>query len=243
MLVDLFKRRRGVVTLSILIVFILALVFVFFRSTQNPNGNELTIANLNEYTSGKPTNQERVNWIQHSLYTTVSYNVDNKLRSNSVDDIFIRSDSFSQTYNEDTDVNQVTFIVDSMSLGQSYAIFYEWNSTGEWSEDMDGYGSRIECLPIHKLKYKDFGCVDQFILEQGVDNYDPIQKVLPYHVESKYKVTRYSPEDHTLTVEAYAPRWVASLDTATLDNYKKEVNEWISSVKLKPSDYTIVFLY
>jgi hypothetical protein len=113
---------------------ILALVYVvitivwFFLSNKNQYGDELQIKDLSQYTNGKATNEERLAFIRHNLFSTVNLNTKPAVKSNSIQDIEIRKDSFSQTFDKENSIYMVHFIVDIASLKQSYRVAYQWTT-------------------------------------------------------------------------------------------------------------------
>lgn len=245
MLMEIFNRYRRWIILAA-VAFPLALIIIaVYINTRNPNGNYLTVSNLSDYTSGKATDDQTLDRIEHFLYKTVSLNISRKLDNDSIKDIVVRKDSFSQKLNKTTGVYTVKFIADIKSLSQSYAVSYQWSEEEEFSEHIDEYGTQVTCPPIDKLVYGDFSCVDENILLIGKENYDPVQLILPYHVPSKFKIVDYSKFQATvlLNVEAYAPRWAASVDKTLLKEYEEEITAWLESRKLDPKKYSFNFIY
>lgn len=236
------KNKKLLIAVTLIMAFIVS-VFIY-SATRNQYGDYLEISNLGEYTSGKPSNKDRINLIKHSLYKTVSFNVDHELGNNSIRDVLIRKGSFSQIYDEDQRVHTVTFIVDIKSLKQSYNVSYQWPDEDATNEHINEYGTQVTCLPLDKLIYGNFDCVDERILEKGVENYDPIQQILPYTVQYRYTIKDYnkqSDDSVILNVEAFVPRW--SNTDKTLDGYTKEILNWIESRKLNPDKYTLEYTY
>lgn len=241
------KKLRPLFIIVGVVLLVAAVFYAIYINTMNPYGDSLDISNLDEYTAGKPTNDDRVNLIKHNLYDAVQFNSKDKIANNSIKDIVIREGSFSQDYDDSIKVYTVNFIVDIESKKQSYKVSYQWTDIPEAKEYVDEYGTQVTCLPVDELKYGDFKCVDERIEEMGVENYDPIQPLLPYHKPGKYKITDYDKdiEEKTITleVEAYTPAQMYRLDQATLDSYTKDIQEWLKSRKLDPTKYDIYYIY
>ena len=75
---------------------------------------------------------------------------------------------------------------------------------------------------------------------------DIINRYLPYHVESKYKITGVATgTDNTpvLTVEAYMPGWMAKMTPELLAQYTTEIQAWVKSKGLDPNNYKINYIY
>jgi hypothetical protein len=240
---------------------ILALVYVvitivwFFLSNKNQYGDELQIKDLSQYTNGKATNEERLAFIRHNLFSTVNLNTKPAVKSNSIQDIEIRKDSFSQTFDKENSIYMVHFIVDIASLKQSYRVAYQWTTDKTKEGSVAEYGTQVSCLPIDELIYGSFNCVDERIVEKGVNEYDPVGAILPYHVEGRFEVKTYqkaTTEENDnptsdmrtiLGVYAYIPRWMDKPDEKLLAEYTKEIRAWLSSRKLNPDNYAINFIY
>ncbi len=240
-------RRRDFV-----IVFGLILLALFgwwiHVSLKNPYGDELIVANLGKYTSGKPVDKNSVLQMQHNLFVTANLNNQKRLKNNSVKDIFIREGTFSQIHDTQKDLHSVHFIVDSNTLKQSYRVAYQWVSNQKNIKNLKEYGSGVTCTSLDLLVYENFDCVDDRILETGKENYDPVAKILPYHVYSKYEITGYTKsladdKRTVLHINVYIPRWMDSPDEQLLSTYKKEITGWLVSKKLDPNNYLFDFIY
>lgn len=250
---ELSKRARTLLITAVVLIVVAAIagiIYAVYLSFRNPYGDQLEIANLSEYTAGKPTDEDRLKLIKHNLFDAVQFNSKEKLDSNSIDDVVIRKDSFSQTYSKSIDVHTVTFTVDIKSVKQSYKVSYQWAGAKENAEYVDEYGTQVTCLPLDELIYGDFKCVDERIEEMGVANHDPIQPLLPYHERSKFKIVDYSKSDIgdednrvDLEVEAYVPYQKNAIDQATLDEYTRDIRKWLQSRKLNPDNYNINYVY
>lgn len=241
-----YKKVRIIVFLFFLISLLIVCISYYFISSKNQYGESLTISNLSDYINGKPSDSQTIERIENFLYKTVKYNV-KKLEDNSIKDIIIRDDSFSQKHDKEHDVYTVNFIVDIKSLSQSYKVSYQWQTKNKtkFNPYIDQYGTQVICLPIDQLIFGDFNCRDERIFEIGFEKYDPVYLLLPYHVDSSYKIVDYTKFDDTVTlnVEAYAPRWVSKIDEALLATYTAQIKSWLKSRELNPDNYTINYIY
>lgn len=227
------------------IVLLLALTaLIVFTTTRNPYGDQIQIQNLDDFTSGKPKNDNSLQAAQRNLLLAVNQNRKTPVTGSSVTDAQARDGSFVQTKNENKRTNSVSMTVDIKSLKQSYKVAYQWSDTSS-SENLDAYGGGVTCLAIDELLYGDFKCVDDQILEQGKENYDPVQKILPYTVKYKYTIKRYTAIVESgkvaLHVEAFVPSWGDK--QAALDQYSIEIKEWLKTKKLNPDTYYFDFIY
>lgn len=243
---EIFKNKRILLPVIAFLAFtILLIIAAVYVNTRNKYGNQLEISNLSSYTAGKATDGDRVDLIKHYLYETVKYNSKKRPANNSIKDIVIRKGSFSQKYDKTTNVYTVNFIVDIASLKQSYDVSYQWQEGSAYNQTVNEYGTQVTCLAIDKLIYGDFNCVDERILEKGKQNYDPVEKILPYVVKYKYAIKDYTttPErgEVTLKVEAFVPSWSNQEDVLT--QYTNEIKAWLKSRKLDPGKYNLDFIY
>ncbi|MDB5165247.1 MAG: hypothetical protein JWM00_137 [Candidatus Saccharibacteria bacterium] len=246
------SRTRKIIIIFVLAVLVIFAVFIYF-SLRNPYGNYLDISNLDQHTSNKPSDEDRVNFIKHELFNAVSDNIDHHLDSNSIKDIVIRKGSFNQDLDKYTNVNTVSFIVDIASIKQSYRVSYQWDNDGKYGSkvELDEYGTKVNCLPIDELKYGDFDCTDKSREETGEENYDPVGLVLPHRVGSKYTIIDYTKSTSpnggapiiTLLVDVYSSKLSPEITDAALDNYSIEIEKWLSSKKLDPKRYIVYYSY
>lgn len=237
---DIYTKRKKLFIVTGLIGILIVLVCTYLIVNKNPYGNELEISNLDEYTSGDPTDKQTLDRIKYDLFKTVSLNLDKPISNKSIKDVVIRKDTFKENYE---DLNEVSFIVDIASIKQSYFVTYQWSHRdGVHPEE---YGIQVTCLPIDELKYGDFDCVDERISEIGVEYYDPVEKILPYEEEYKFTVRDYivANENSTLlNVDAFVPNWASDPDEV-LDSYTENINSWLKSKKLDPGKYEINYTY
>lgn len=222
---------------SMLLVIILTVgVLYAMNADKNKYGDDLEIKNLDTYTEGKPTSKDSIDYIKYDLLRTVNKNVKTPVTSNSVKDIIIRDDTFSQSYNEEKGVYTVNFIVDIKSLSQSYDVSYQWSNSGEKDKLTEGV-TAVKCLPVDKLIYGEFDCKDMFT-ELSAPT-DPILAHLPYS-SLDFKVT-YDPNvTKTLNATIYTTAADERTDPGVaIEQYKKNVKEWVASTGVNANEYKI----
>lgn len=239
----IFNKKFFILAASfILLVIIVSFVFWYVNGRNNPEGDSLVIKNLSSHTQGKPQNKDRLNYIEHSLYTTVNLNLSKPVKDKSIEDVLVRDKSFSQTYDDKTHIHTVKFIVDIASLKQSYDVSYQWPDGDTYASNLDEWGTTVRCLPADKVIYKDFSCKDMFS-EMSTTADDPLlAKVLPYEGDF-YTIRYYTGERKENTVIA-----VQIMITPTgertkkqFDIYKQEAQNWLTSQGVDLTKYVLVY--
>lgn len=234
------KIKLSIIALGI---FLALATLLFIKSDNKPYGPTLEITNIEQYTEGKPSNNDRLEFIKSKLHKVVQLNVNFEVNNETVSDVEIREGSFSQKLNTANQVHEVRFIVDIASIKQSYAVAYQWQEETKYSEDIDQYGTQVTCLPVKELVYAEFDCKDERILEVGVDNFDSVGLLLPYVVRYKYEILTYVKNSDKTVLNVSNPYIPArGVDPQTvLEEYKKEIRTWLMSEKLDPDKYEINF--
>lgn len=242
------RRKKTLIIFTVLVLFFLGttILLIFInRGNNNSYGEELTIANLSEYTKGRQSDKQSIEYIGHELFKTVNLNVSSPVTDNSVKDVRVRAGSFTQTFDDRTKVYTVSFIVDIQSLKQSYDVSYQWDASSSGNtEKLDEWGTVVKCLPKEKLLYGDFSCKDMFTELQG--NTDPILNSLP-HSTLDYNLTVAQGTtgikgDQKLILDAdllLSAADVRSGRDAAIAAYTQEVRDYITSLGLNPDSYTI----
>ncbi|OYX39163.1 hypothetical protein B7Z00_00965 [Candidatus Saccharibacteria bacterium 32-50-10] len=230
------KKLILLISAVILVIFIGASIYLYFQQQKNPYGDELTIANLDEYTNDKPAILKA---IRHNLFNLVNRNLETPVESNSVNDVLIRDGTYSQKFNDKTNIHSATFIVDIESLKHSYDISYEWKGDGSISKDFDEWGTFVKCLPKDKLIYGDFNCKDMFSDLTGP--VDPlIKEILPY--ENSFYTIRYFIEGNkTIISVQIMVNNNSSRTEKRFENYKLQAQEWLKEKGVNLSDYLIQY--
>jgi len=233
------KGKLIIIGSIMLVILIIATVIYAFMQQRSEYDEGLNIANLSEYTRGKPNDKKTLDYIKYDLHRVVSMNSKNPVENNSIKDILVRKDSFSQTYNGETRVHNVEFIVDSSSLKQSYDISYQWMGDTSIESALDEWGTVVKCLPIEDLIYGDFSCKDMFT--ELANQEDPIMEYLPYSTPN-VSITYAAKYEKTLDVK---------IETSAADErdnpekyinqYKQEAKDWIKSKNLDPDEYTLSY--
>lgn len=237
------KKGFLIIALSfVLLVVTISAIYFYVNGRSNPEGDSLVIKNLGTYTQGKPTNKETLNYIEHSLYTTVNLNLDKPVKDKSIEDVIVRDGSFSQDFDSKTSIHTVKFIVDIASLKQSYDVSYQWSSKDKYSPNLDEWGTTVRCLPKDKVIYKDFVCKDMFSeMEKTAD--DPLlAKILPY--KGNFYAIRYykgEKEDTTIISIQIMTNTNGERTKKQFDIYKKEAQEWLVAQGVNLDNYVLIY--
>jgi hypothetical protein len=232
------KQKIAIISLGFISVLILVAIIVlsFFVQPHNKYGNEIGISNYDKYVSNLPVNRRDA--INSNLYNIVKLN--SKSKNPSIQDATIRGDSVEYNYDEATNINSGSFIVDMKSVRQSYLISYRWSSD-ENNMYIGGYAAKIECLPLDKLIYGNFSCKDDFANSINAASRDPILDYLPY---STFNYTVVA-NNNSGKIELNVDMILNSSDTRdgqrdnSINKYKSQVVDWIKSIKFNPDDYSI----
>jgi len=233
------KAKRTLIVAVAIFLFssAVAIVLAIYENTKNPYPYYINIANLDDFTAGKPTDRNTLNFIKYSLFNTISYNLDYPITNGEIEDVLVRPNSFSQTYDEATRTHSVNFIVDIESLQQSYGVRYQWSN--DRSFITAEYGTLVFCLPIEQLIFGDFQCRYMMSSENQVS--DPIIRHLP-HSTLNFEITAGGLNNNkltlniTITLSAYDERTDAD---AAIESYKVEVVNWIKSIGQTPDNYNL----
>ncbi len=189
----------------------------------------LRIANLSEYTAGRPTNEDEVRKIEENLFTMA--NKHKRVRSNGVKDFLIREGTFEQR--DDDDYHLVKFLIDSESLQQSYAVSYQWGNRDKFEQ----YVGMIVCVKPNQVIYEDFSCKDPLVSAPLPAERANLDDYIPYsaeHFEIRSDI-RTSPISIIITVS------LNDSDAAGVeDTYYQEALSWLGTTKLDLSQYMLV---
>ena len=241
------NRTRILVIISVVAVFVIGGLAIWLWPRGNPFGDELTIANIEQYTAGKPIDRETFNFISSILFQTVRTNGHHELTDDSISDIYIRDDTFSQTHDPATTRHEVSFIVDISSIRQSYRVRYAWYdnrandpiaTNPNFTSD---YRSVVLCLPESELIYEPFNCVDGLNAEAGVD---PILSALPYNAynfQIRANAT-LSTIRLTITVLVFSTDPGFNNPTALVERYKQDALNWLIDQGFDPNNYAIEYV-
>lgn len=220
----------------VLIIILISIIYIFMMNNNgNRYGDQLTIANLDEYTKDKPTDKDAIDHIQFALLQTINSNLNKPVGNNSIDDILIRSGSFKQSKEEKTGIHSVEFIVDSESLKQSYMITYQWADNE--NVDLPEWGTAVKCLPEDKIIYKDFKCKDMFKeMSENID--ESLSKVLPYNGDY-YRISQYPDGDNTNISIQIMINNNSTRTKERFEEYKEDALEWLKSNGVNVDKYRI----
>lgn len=219
-------------------IFLLSIsLFSFFYMNRYNYGNEITINGYNKYVKDLP--DERRHMLNAQLYDTLLLN-NKEEKITKIKDANIREGSATTNYDSETMVHSGNFIVDILSLKQSYKLSYEWSTSK--NAGFSGYTALVLCLTNEKTIYPKFDCKDMFT--ELNKNRDPIESNLPYS-NFHYRIRGKHDTDGNffLNVEII----LNSSDVrdggrqASIDRYKKEITDWITSIGFDPSKYTVSY--
>lgn len=222
-----------------LLIGLVIMAALFQLQDEDPYRERLEISNLDEYTEGKPTDEERIRYIKHNLLTVVNLNSDETIESDSIDDIRIRDNSFSQEYDQETTLHHVEFIVDIESIKQSYNVSYEWvDNQDEWRA-MDETGTLVTCLPINELRYGDFNCKD-LLTEQSGETDPVLERLENTPISPIFKVYGQIEDNGSkkIIIQILANNYTQRA-REQFDDYRKEARDWLNEQNVDLDTYTI----
>ena len=205
--------------------------FIVYNMVRRPvDGGYIRIANIREFTRGRPTNRLALALVEHGLYMKVNEFV--FVESNSVKDMKVRQGTFEQI--DDSDYHRVSMVVDSESLRQSYRFFYQWGDEDRFEQ----YGGIIFCLLPDEVIFEDFACEDMSTI-QSID--DPlasaITSILPvttfdYQIRANILA---SPPEILINVRVMADQ----ADNATIETIYQSALTWLMQQEIDISQYTV----
>lgn len=236
---NIFKDKRTLTIFFCALALGITAVFIWYFTTTKRYEGSMEIQNLSQYTKGKPINQETLAYIKYDLFRVINQNTSSPAASNSIKDIMVRDNSFSQAHDKDKGLHSVNFIVDIASLNQSYRVSYQWVDRADQERSKDEWGTAVRCLSDGDQKiYPDFQCKDMF--SQLDQPSDPIMQHLP-HTTPYYKIILGSePKTLQATIYTSAADERTNPDQA-IAQYKTEINKWVDSLGLKHTDYKITY--
>lgn len=217
-----FKNKLVIISLSILVAYLIFIVIYFVFST--PRSIEIT--NFKNIVTNGPINLESS--VNNMLYKIV---IDNKGSINRFTSATIRDNSTIKSYDENTKVTSVNFIVDLPNIKQSYQVNY--NYLIENNSFNSGYPISISCLPKSKLIYGDFKCKDMF--NQDDESFNPETTVSSYNLEFN--------DILKTTLSSFSQNLITYSVSRFVDNYfNDESNQAIFSEKCT-TEITQEFIY
>lgn len=235
-------ENRRTIFIALLVGFIVAIVIIigfYIASLNNDNKERISIKNYSEYVKNLPSSEREA--LETMLYRTVSNNLDDDEKIKSINDAYIRNDSYSQDYKDDA--YTTTFIVDIESIKQSYKLQSVYANYNNETVNLD-YTQLVLCLEKDKLKYGDFNCKDRISDENGLSRSDPILEYLPL-----------STLDYTVSIDTSSKdlKLIAKLILTEVDyklgvddavaEYKEKLRTWFESKDLNIDDYSITYEY
>lgn len=229
-------RIKVLIKLSIPIIGIVlgvGLLLLNYIINRSPYGDEyVKINSINQYTKGL-TDKQNLDYIQHDLYQTISYNLKDTSIIKNISDTTIRDGSFSEKYDESRLLYDVSFIVDIPSIQQSYAIRYQWGESPQAKPNE--WGTQVSCLPKDQLIYGDFNCQDMTTRLNGSN--DPIMKHSPYdNYAAGFKLNaNLGDSGKVASVDIY----IYSCHEKEINKIKETINSWFVEHSLDINNYVI----
>lgn len=237
---DQLGKKQKYIIISICFVILAIFISLFFIKPVSKYGNGVSVNNYDKYTPNLPT--DRRDSINTALYKITKSNLNNK--DINIKDAVIRKEFVEYNYNKSTDINSGSFIVDMQSIKQSYLISYEWSSDNN-NVNLSGYSAVATCLPVDKLIYGIFNCVDSFSGSVNNIKRDPILNYLPYSTFN-YVITANMNSKNKVDLVANIILYSSDTRDGNRDNsiskYETEITNWINSKGLNPNDYFIDYI-
>lgn len=231
------ETKQKIIIISIGFIFIALFLLLLFINPGNKYGEGISVNNYDKYISNLPA--DRRNALNSSLYIITKNNL--KTDDINIKDASIREDSVEYNYDKSTNINSGSFIVDMQSVKQSYFMTYEWSSDAN-NANFSGYTATSACLPASDLIYGAFDCIDGFANSKSNAESDPILIHLPYSTFN-YTVTADINANNKADLNVNMVLYTSDTRDGNRDNsinkYKTEITNWITSIGLSPADYLI----
>lgn len=168
--------RKDTLTIVIgsFIAFCIGAAVIYGLTQQNSQGDHLSIRGLSAASIAKPSDKRTLDVITHELYAIVRLNNAGDIPSGSIKDFTIRDGSYRHHHDKEDQVHQVTFLVDSASLQQSYAVSYAWSSDNVpiTEKGQYQYATLVSCPSLDLMTYGIFPCRDSLSFASGSQSPD-----------------------------------------------------------------------
>lgn len=233
------KRNLLIVVAVFFAVCIGVVVVAIYENNKNPYDKYMDIANLDDYTTGKPSDRRTLYYIKYMLFNVISDHTEREWENGEIKDILVRDGTFSQTYVEGSAVHAVSFVVDIESISQSYLVRYQWTSKRD--AVLPDAANAVVCVEESEMIYDDFGCSDMFA-EQDKP-IDPILDHLPHSTVS-YTITGggFEKGKYVLNVKIQlSAAEMRSGEGAAAAVYQSQARAWVKSVGFNPDDYVLKY--
>lgn len=208
----------------------------------NPYGEQIKINNFSRYFKDMPEDDRDA--VTNALYIiTKSNNPDNTDLSKI--SATIRDGSTNTDYDSTDDVYTSTFLVDIVSLQQTYNIWVYWSTNPNNSTIATaGYTVMTYCPTEKQLIYPAFECVDSSN-SQGVST-DPIMRYVPitraYYLDNYAKYIQYT---ITAKIDEGADKLTITITNQYGEaerNFRDALDYMRQELNLDPDNYTIKYL-
>ena len=239
------RRKLFLITgsiIGILVIIGIIISVISINANKNQYGEAITIKGYDQKV--KNLSKEYKDNISAALYDAVKFNSEGEVKASDIKDATIRDGSDKQGEIERASKYTGSFIVDIPSITQSYKIQYSYSSDPN-DPILSGYPILVDCVPTEDVIYKDFKC--KSILSGNTTKEDPIISNLPKETLG-YKLWA---DTTSGTLVLNANLRIPEIDLSGNENsrrdvvahYKQTVIDWITSLGLDASKYTINYDY
>lgn len=218
---NLTKKQKTIFTL-IPITFISLIIIISILVIQ-ATPNQSKIQNFNELnTTISKKDRDRINKTLTALLQS-NYNISD---NDTIDDIYIRIDTYKETISND--ITTATFIVDINSIQQSFIISLEYSETNKKiSNDIS-----ISCPTLEQTKYPESTCISEGYSTGELSIYLPFRGTTKSGNEITIKQQYY------ISGESYLEISVNSCGDESIQNEALEsAKKWVDSLHVNPEDY------
>ena len=242
------EEKRSLITkLAIIVaIFILAIIIILLLAHIILPKKETRIDNLYDYAKNLP--QSDATTIYSMLYRIIEFNSAENAEI-PTSGALIRTDTFTEKTNKETNEISNSFIVDIASIRQSYFVKYSYTTNASQRNDYANSPFLITCVPTDKIIYEDFNCKELYI-EQPTTN-SPLTDFLPYRGktadgESLIVGSAYYPEGNLYDIPFHG--FTLRIYGRTCGNPSKEqpfidaTSTWMSKLNFKLEDYQHEFV-
>ena len=223
------KKQIIMLIISFLCLVGLLSVIYYFQN----NSNQISITNTDKYLKSIPNS--RKNDLSKAIYSQLKYM---RQLNNYKNDTVIRSESYIEKYDKDTNTYASNFIIDIPSIKASYRIGLAWSKDSKVI--LSGSNLSFSCVEKSEIIYKDFNCKKSLGLLETTD--DEIIQYLPYSVSNYSIIIKSNIGDK---ISLYIDIFLDLSDTennktnTSITKYKLAANNWIKSKNLNPDSYII----
>lgn len=226
------------------LLFCMFLLVYFSRDTgKNQFGDRIRIQNYDSVV--KNLSPEMRDSMENYLYTVVAMNYSGTISATSVNDVIIRDGSGQQSFSNDTETYDGSFIVDSKKIAQSYKVQYSYSKRKD-NINVTSSPVVVSCLPKSELIYGSFDCKD--LISESTTEDDALLQFLPFQNFS-FKIVPAQEDDGSISL--VVTLYISSVDLGSTNesraqavhSYKQQVYNWVASKGVDHTKYTYTFNY